>query len=240
MERYDIAQIERFAPQWAAVVPATPDLCAALASAMTHRYGTSVTQTPRIRAALGLPPLSAPFAGEPHLAESLIDAVEADLDWVSLTAGEQLFRQGDAGDGAYLIVDGRLRVLAERPDGTWTPLGESGRGEMIGEMALLTGEPRSATIEALRDTNLIRISTASFTRLVERFPSSMLHIARMLVQRERRRTAGRAESAGAATFAVLADQANIPLAAFCRHLLTALAQYGATLHLTAEQFGCTR
>jgi NTE family protein/lysophospholipid hydrolase len=182
-----------------------------------------------------MPSLTGAIAVSPRPAESLVEAVESDLDWVSLAAGETLFCQGDAGDGAYLIVDGRLRILAERHDGTRVVLGESGRGEMIGEMALLTNEPRSATVEALRDTNLIRLSTDSFRQLIERFPSSTLQIARMLVQRERRRTSGRTESVGAVTFAVLADERDVPLAAFCENLVRAFGELGPTLHLSAER-----
>jgi NADPH-dependent 7-cyano-7-deazaguanine reductase QueF len=77
--------------------------------------------------------------------------VGSKLDWVSLAGGETLFRQGEHGDDVYVVVNGRLRAVADDPVGGVRVLEESGRGSAVGELGLLTGEPRAATIVAVRD-----------------------------------------------------------------------------------------
>src|SRR5687768_17235410 len=69
---------------------------------------------------------------------------------VAVHAGEVVIRQGDPADRLYLVRSGRLRVIVEEEDGLRT-VRELGAGAAIGELALLTGAPRSATVLALRD-----------------------------------------------------------------------------------------
>lgn len=82
---------------------------------------------------------------------------------VALEAGEVLFRAGDAGDSLYVVVAGRVRLLAGEP-GAEQAIRDLGPGELLGETALLTGEPRTATIAAVRDTELYRLSAESAGR----------------------------------------------------------------------------
>ena len=87
---------------------------------------------------------------------------------VRLSAREWLFEAGDAGDCLYLVASGRLRVVAER-DGETAVLNTLGPGAVIGELAILTGATRSASVQALRDTELLEIDGESFeepTRVV--------------------------------------------------------------------------
>src|SRR4249920_908550 len=110
--------------------------------------------------------------------------IEADAEWVSLSGGETLFRRGDPGDAAYIVISGRLRVVDEAA-GDRT-LSEIGAGETLGEMALLSGERRSATVYAVRDSLLAKLSAEGFNRLVERHPRVLRRIAGFLVERLRR------------------------------------------------------
>lgn len=82
--------------------------------------------------------------------------------------------QGDDGDALYVVASGRLRVVSLTPDGAETLLAELGAGETVGEMAVVSGEPRSATVYASRDTQLARLTKAAVARLVERHPQAML------------------------------------------------------------------
>src|SRR4051812_24164840 len=84
--------------------------------------------------------------------------LEAELEWVTLTSGETLIRQGDPGDCLYVVISGRLRVVLEQGGKEVRVFREVGRGESIGEMALLTGEKRTATVYATRDTEVARLS----------------------------------------------------------------------------------
>ena len=70
-----------------------------------------------------------------------------------------LIREGDPADCMYLVAAGRLRVVTTDATGEEIPLAEIGRGDLVGEMALITNRPRTATVYVLRDTHLLRLST---------------------------------------------------------------------------------
>ena len=82
---------------------------------------------------------------------------------VPLTRGADLFRQGDPGDAFYLVARGEVGVYVD----TGAEIGESRiavlrPGDPLGEMALLTNSPRSATIRAETDGELLRLDRARF------------------------------------------------------------------------------
>ena len=109
-----------------------------------------------------------------------------ELEPVNVAAGQMIFRQGDAGDGLYLVVSGRLRVsvAGEGPgDGPDRMLYDLGRGAIVGEMALLTDRPRAATVHAVRDSDLLLLRVSSFTSLMERSPALVTGMIRLLVDR---------------------------------------------------------
>ncbi len=74
-----------------------------------------------------------------------IENLEEQTQWVTVRRGEALFRQGDPADGWYIVMSGRLQVLRRDELGDLKTLGEIGRGEGVGELSLLSGEPRVAT-----------------------------------------------------------------------------------------------
>jgi len=97
-----------------------------------------------------------------------------------LEAGETLFEQGDPGDAFYMVVTGRVAVVVgTREVATFGP------HEGIGEMALLDGQPRSATVRAVDPTTLLRIDQAAFEALVDRTPALARGIYRALSARLR-------------------------------------------------------
>src|ERR671938_1191309 len=64
------------------------------------------------------------------------------LEWETLPGGATLVRQGEMGDCLYILAHGRLVVMIHHPSGTEMPVGEVARGELVGEMAVLTDAPR--------------------------------------------------------------------------------------------------
>jgi NTE family protein/lysophospholipid hydrolase len=104
------------------------------------------------------------------------------LEPVAVAAGQVIFRQGDAGDGLYLVVSGRLRVSVAA-DGPERMLYDVGRGAIVGEMALLTDRPRAATVHAVRDSDLLLLRVSSFTSLLERSPALVTGMIRLLADR---------------------------------------------------------
>ena len=104
------------------------------------------------------------------------------LEPVHAAAGDVVIAQGDPGDCLYLVLSGRLRVSVAA-DGTERVLHDLSRGAIVGEIALLSNRPRSATVRAARDTDLLMLRVSSFNALVERTPAVLGHIARLLIDR---------------------------------------------------------
>ncbi|MGH2855962.1 MAG: Crp/Fnr family transcriptional regulator [Solirubrobacteraceae bacterium] len=84
----------------------------------------------------------------------------------SFQAGEMIFREGDDGDTCYAVAAGRVRALREHPDGRAITLATLGPGELFGELALFDDEPRSATVEAIEDTQLTALVGGDMRRLL--------------------------------------------------------------------------
>src|SRR5689334_10490988 len=102
------------------------------------------------------------------------------MEWTVLDRGEVLMRAGDPGDDLYVVAGGRLNVAVMGADGSETIVREIGRGSTVGEVALLTGSRRTATVRAVRDTLVGRLSRARFERLMEEDPGSALGLTRVV------------------------------------------------------------
>jgi CRP/FNR family cyclic AMP-dependent transcriptional regulator len=101
---------------------------------------------------------------------------------VGFDPGRRLFQQGDPADAAYLIIDGHADVIAETPDGP-VLLATLGANEIVGEMAILSNVPRSATVCAHDRLVALRISKEPFMRMVREFPTMAISIMQELAQR---------------------------------------------------------
>lgn len=124
--------------------------------------------------------ISIPFFAS--LDESTRLELAEQLEPVHVAAGEVILRQGDAGDGLFLVVSGRLSV-STAADGAERVLYDLGRSAIVGEIALLTGQPRAATVRAVRDSDLLLLRLSSFTSLVGRSPVLLTELTRLLVDR---------------------------------------------------------
>lgn len=82
----------------------------------------------------------------------------------SFKAGDVIMRQGESGDCAYIIEEGKVSITIDRPGGNTLHVGTRGAGTMIGEMSLIDNAPRTATITALEDCKLLEITKEDFTR----------------------------------------------------------------------------
>jgi NTE family protein/lysophospholipid hydrolase len=107
---------------------------------------------------------------------------DLETNWVRLAGGEMLFRQGDPADYVYVVVRGRLAVVAA--DGT-QHVRHLGHGDIVGEVAIFTGEARNATVRAVRDSELVRLSRASVHQFLERHPRGAIELIRMMARRVR-------------------------------------------------------
>lgn len=119
------------------------------------------------------------LAGDETL-QKVIGAVE----WRRLSQGQTLFEEGDPANAVYFVVKGRL--VASRLDPTNegdVRLGEIGRGEVVGEAGVLRATPRSATVQALRDSVLAGLREDDFIELIEHRPRVMVEVALRALER---------------------------------------------------------
>lgn len=98
---------------------------------------------------------------------------------------EYLFRQGDPGNYAYIVVSGNVEIFFETQRKVLQPLTTLGEGACFGEMALLDGEPRSAGARTISESILSRISRVDFIQTLSQHPAMALGIIAQLTERIR-------------------------------------------------------
>lgn len=103
----------------------------------------------------------------------------------SFSKGERVFHEGDETDACYVIRSGEVRVTREHPDGRAIALATLGPGEIVGEMAMLDGGVRSASVEALSDVELLALAAADMRGLLERNAAITTKLVVALAQRLR-------------------------------------------------------
>jgi CRP/FNR family transcriptional regulator len=84
----------------------------------------------------------------------------------SFPAGVRVFHEGDRSDACYLVRSGDLRVTREHSDGRAIALATLGPGDIFGELAMLDGQARSASVETLSDSELLALPAADVRRLL--------------------------------------------------------------------------
>lgn len=123
------------------------------------------------------------------------DLSQRELQEVAQTAvprkwerGEVLFREGDTGDTCYLIRNGAVMLTREHQDGRMIALAELRAGDMFGELAMFRGETRSATAEAIEETEAVALLAPDLHRLIKRNPEIATKLLAVLADRVRRTT----------------------------------------------------
>jgi cAMP-dependent protein kinase regulator len=86
-------------------------------------------------------------------------------------AGKVVVKEGDTGDSMYIVKDGLLRVSTVDKKGREVILAELGEGDIFGEVALITGKPRTATVKTLKQSRLMKLKKEDFQELVEQYES---------------------------------------------------------------------
>ncbi len=113
----------------------------------------------------------------------MLKSIEETVEWVHIPFGQTLFRQGDQESALYLLVSGRLQVCVNDKAGVERKVAEIKRGEIVGEMAMFTGDKRTATVYAMRDSDLVRISRQAFERIIAAHPNIMMYFIQFIVKR---------------------------------------------------------
>jgi CRP/FNR family transcriptional regulator len=95
-----------------------------------------------------------------------------------------IVRQGEAGDGLFVIQEGQLEILSEH-DGKETRLRVAGKGELIGEMAVFERQVRSATVRALGEARVLTVDRKNFLRRINEDPSLAFRLVETMSRRIR-------------------------------------------------------
>jgi CRP-like cAMP-binding protein len=99
-----------------------------------------------------------------------------------------LFRKGDPGNALFAVLEGRLKATGEGRDGKEMVFSVMDPGEVIGEIALLDQEPRSATVQAVEDVTLLTLHRRDLLPFLERNPKATIKLAAVLAKRIRNLT----------------------------------------------------
>jgi len=99
-----------------------------------------------------------------------------------------LFRKGDPGNALFAVLEGRLKATGEGRDGKEMVFSVMDPGEVIGEIALLDQEPRSATVQAVEDVTLLTLHRRDLLPFLERNPKAAIKLAAVLAKRIRNLT----------------------------------------------------
>lgn len=168
------------------------------------------------------------------LDQTALDEVAGRLEWWLIPGGQTICRQGEKGDCLYLVASGRLAVIRESEGREDVLLGEVGRGDTVGEIAVLTGRRRSATVRALRDVVVARLSRESVDHLLEKHPRIFLTVLRTLAGWLDPLESSEERGRSCLALAVV-PVSELPTADFADRLVEALSALGSTLHLSARE-----
>ena len=169
------------------------------------------------------------FAAAPA---EVLERLAAAATIVRVDAGDVLFHEGEEGENLFIVASGRLEVV-RHAGGAEQVLRLVHPGDVLGELAVLTGGSRSATVRARRDSALIRLDRADFEALVRDVPELALSVMRELaVQVRDSRPAESAVSTATTSIAVV-GLAGAGADELARELAQALGRLGRTALLTA-------
>jgi NTE family protein len=154
-----------------------------------------------------------------------LEALSTGAVHFSLPAGSVLFESGSAPDGVYLVASGRLGV---KTTGVARLTAEIERGELVGEAGWLLKEQRSATVVALRDSELLHIPDSVLDEIALRSTHFSLALARLCARRLRRSNRQEAEQKRARVFTIVPNSVEIDVANFATRLVAEFARAGRT------------
>lgn len=154
-----------------------------------------------------------------------------------LAGGDWLMQQGEEGDALYFLVRGRLQAWAAGSDGQRRGafLNEIVPGDSIGELSLLTGAPRAAGIQAIRDSLLVSIDRSTFEEISHRYPVLAMKLATNVAQlMQSANDRSRSSTRNLKTICVLQMDESGETSDLVHQLVAAIGQQGETLFLQPE------
>ena len=165
--------------------------------------------------------------------EEKFQAIESQGVWIQLQGGDSLFRQNDDSDSLYILVSGRLQAIIEEGS-TRRMVGEISPGETVGEMAFFTAEPRSASIVAVRDSELLEFNRPVFESIVRDDPRVVMNIIQVTIKRLRDSFHRQTTRAAVTNIAVISAGPDMTRESPARSLCACLEKFGSALYLSSH------
>ena len=166
----------------------------------------------------------------PGIEPEALELLRAQLEWVEVPGGSTLMTQGEPGESMYLTVSGRLRAYVRSDDGhsgTQRRVADMGRGQVIGEISLFTDAPRAATVVAVRDSVLVRLTKDVFKTLLASSAQVSIALTRQIIQRLQSGTAAHtAAQERPVAMGLLPVNSGVDLQAFGQRLARHLGTVG--------------
>jgi CRP/FNR family cyclic AMP-dependent transcriptional regulator len=134
---------------------------------------------------MSTPKASSVFNFLSELPETLLSELFEDATAYDLREGEVLFRAGDVGDGCYRIQKGLVKIAVASQQGDERIISLLGPNAIVGELSMIDGRPRSASVVAIVDCSLCFVSGAKFLKYSEAHPELTTYLVRTLARRLR-------------------------------------------------------
>ena len=172
-----------------------------------------------------------------NLPVDALQELQDQLEWINISNGETLFQEGDEADGVYIIISGHLRAKVSTENGDQQTIGELGPAEFVGEYALITDEPRSATIYAVRHSSVVKMNLELLNRYIYTDPTLMRKIARTVITRQKQllHPKNRTEIKHR-TFTLIRHGQTSAIHELARTLASLIDENGNTLVLDSQSF----
>lgn len=168
----------------------------------------------------------------------ILENIASALKTIFIQSGEILMHQGDVADSFYIVMHGRLRAFIPQSIEHQVILGEIGPGQIVGEVALLTDAVRIATVQAIRDSVLLKFDQKTFNSLLLQYPEVIMNIAKASIKRLIKKTP---PENTVITITVLPAGEKGHISDFTNDLVKTLEKIAPTQHLNftklKEKFG---
>lgn len=197
---------------------------------LSHAYETAARLSRRVLL------IKSFFALFVDMTDGTLSGLLKDTEIRHLRSGEELFRQGDATDGLYIVMAGRLPIVIEKSNGETRTIGEAKAPQMVGEFSLITGSTRAATVFASRESMVAFLNKEKFEQYILQKPHLLASVSRMIV--ERQNTVGREirKKGRLHHIAIVPLSQRIPLKRIIHLLKRELRASSSTFAIDSHQF----
>jgi NTE family protein len=167
------------------------------------------------------------------LPDELLERLAGQVNDVRVRAGAWIMREGEPADSMFIVHSGRLEVIQEGPPETLIRILR--RGDVLGELALLRAETRSASVRARRDAELVELGRAEFEALIKEAPSFALGLTRVMGERLAASRTPVVAAAPPRTIAVVGLDPGAPAGQVAEALADGMSPYGPVARLAGGE-----